>query len=71
MAVEGKFEVIQESSGNGKAREVLKFAGREVDVAECLGSDPCLDGRESSTAAGVQDMISAVHARVATGGKRE
>ncbi len=71
MATEDEFTVIEEPKGDGDSRQVLKFDGREVDVVECLGSDPCLDGREAPTDTRVQDMIGAVHARVATGKKSE
>lgn len=71
MALEDEFTIAEEPKGDGDSRQVLKFNGREVDIAECLGSDPCLDGREAPTDIGVQDMIGAVHARVATGKKSE
>lgn len=58
------FTIIEKPTGDGEVSRTLQFAGRDVDVAEFLATNPEADGRDAPNPTLLQ-AIQAVHKRVA------
>lgn len=66
MEAGDQFTRREENTPDGEGRTTLLFAGLEVDVAECLGTEPDYEGRDAGSL-DVNEMVKAVQDRVTQG----